>query len=304
MKNKIASILGLGDKFIDDFLNLIGKHPWDCWMKKANEHLDVYLQLFMVFSGLVGIIYNLAMFIRYEMPGGFYRMLLGAFIVLAFAFLLTPKTLALPRKLLSYDRKEEIRPEVLDILRLLFGLGGFVVAAICLLSAEVEAAIAAAIIGALMTIVTKNPAMLGYEACPPKNCLSEAVGLLMFPVRLVFVLMTPLIAIGSLVAFGYGFVAMCREGYDFGVCFAIPAGLTTIVPIVSYLIYICYYWSIDLVCGIASIPSKLDKLIPLPMKEAECPECHAISEVPGDTEEGRHIICPACSAKFNYHRAD
>lgn len=312
MKEKLAKILSKGESFFDIVLNFIGKHPWDRWMKSLNGHLDIYIPLFIAISGATALLVQTIMLIRYGMPIGAYNSLLAIVGVTIFSIYIAPKALALARTPIEKGRKEVIRPEVLYLLRLLLGMGGLVATVCMTLSFDIAAIVGAHIVfllSSILIVVTMNPAVIGYEEGNPTNCLEEAIGLVLFFVKTLLFLLTPILTICCIGGFFAGIGAIC-DGSPFAGCvFLSSAGIVTIVPFVVYIAYVVYFWFIDLVCGLASIPSKLDKIHQAltgvqsagsETIEVECPSCHQVSLAPADIADGQHIICSSCATKFTY----
>ena len=92
------------------------------------------------------------------------------------------------------------------------------------------------------------------------DCVEEIIALILFPVKVVIALMTPLIGLATVIGIGYGIVLWFDNGFGSALAFGFAAILPLVLPIFVYFGYLLAVCTLDLYKAIVSIPRKLDEL--------------------------------------------
>ena len=260
---KISLYSGKVDGFVERVLGVIGDHPWDSWLNVVNGYIAKFMPAAIALAGILACATSLIMLIKDDAPFSWVLRALCMLIPVAFSMHLAPKALALMRSFIENGRVEIIRPELMYIMKVLFGLGGLLVGVYLLLnfdSSPIALAIATIIFAILMIICLERPGIVGVKAGYPVNCVEEVIALVMFPIRVVIALITPLtgiIAVGGIV---YGVVKWFDNGLSAVQTFAATAFIPFLLPLVVYLSYLVLVFTLDLYKAIVSVPRKLDEL--------------------------------------------
>ena len=265
---KISLYSGKVDGFIERVLGVIGSHPWDAWLDVVNRYITRFMPAAIAITGALAFTMVLFTLIKADMPISSVGRAFFILIPVAFSMHLAPKALALTHSLIANSEAEVIRPELMHILKVLLGLGGLLLGAFWLLnfnSRLIVPAIIAIVLAVLMIICLERPGIVGIKAGYPINCVEEVIALVKFPVRVIVALITPLtgiIVVGGIV---YG-VVRCVQGaeYDYGMSAALTFAATALIPflfpLIVYLGYLVFVFTLDLYKALVSIPRKLDEL--------------------------------------------
>ena len=260
---KISLYSGKVDGFVGRAIGVIGNHPWDAWLGVVNRHITKFMPAAIALAGVLACVTGLVTLIKNDAPFSWVLRALCILIPVAFSMHLAPKALALTRSFVENGEAEVIRPELMYILKVLLGLGGLLLGAYLLLNFNsdlIVSAIVAIVFAVLMIICLERPGIVGVKAGYPINCVEEVIALVMFPVRLIVALITPLtgiIAVGGIV---YGVVQWFDNGLSAALTFAAAALVPFLLPLVVYLGYLVFVLTLDLYRAIVSIPRKLDEL--------------------------------------------
>ena len=254
---------GKVDSFVESILGVIGNRPWDSWLNVANRCISKFLPLAIVVAGILACATGLVVIIKNDLPFSFAIKVLCFIIPVAFAMHLAPKSLALMRSFVENGETEVMRPELMYVLKVVLGIGGLLLGLYLLLNFDsylVRYAIASIIIAVLMLICLGCPSIVGLKAGYPVNCVEEAITLIMFPIRVIIALITPLTGIAVLGGIIYGIVQWFDDGLLAALIFAGTAILPFLFPLAVYFAYLVVMLVFDLYKALVSVPRKLDEL--------------------------------------------
>ena len=251
------------DGIVNKALGLIGDHPWDSWLATAGKYIKRFTPLAIAAAGLLACITTLVMAISHDAPISYVINTLWMLVPAALAMILAPKAMALTESLISKAEPIEVRPEVISIMKIIFGLGEILTGLFLLLKFNgylVGNAIASIIIGVLNIIVLSRPQIIGMKAGYPTNCVEEIIAIVMYPVRTLITLMTPVIGIGVVGGIIYGIVGWFDGSFEAEIRFGVTALAPFVLPFATYLAYLVVIFVIDICRAIVSIPRKIDEL--------------------------------------------
>ena len=254
---------GKVDNFVESVLGVIGNRPWDSWLNTANRYISKFLPLAIVLAGVLTCITGLVVITKNDLPFSWAIRVLCFLIPVAFAMHLAPKTLALVRSFVENGEPEAMRPELMYVLKVVLGLGGLLLGLYLLLNFDaylMRCAIVSIIIAVLMLICLGCPSIVGLKAGYPINCVEEVITLIMFPIRVMIALITPLTGIAVLGGLVYGVVQWFNDGLVAALAFAGTAILPFLLPLAVYFAYLVVMLVLDLYKAMVSVPRKLDEL--------------------------------------------
>lgn len=260
---KISDYSGKVDAWVEKLLGIVGDHPWMDWLKKLNELIVKFLPAGIALAGLLSIGTYLVTFIKMDAPISY---LLKPFLVVIptlFAMHLAPKALALTRSFVEKGEAEAIRPEMLYIMKVVFGLGGLLLAIASIFAFGKDgflAAIILIVLSVLMVICLQNPSIVKVKAGYPTNCVEEVITLILFPLRVILALFTPIIGIAVVGGIIYGIVCMFESGLKAAIVLLGTAVVPFVLPLIVYYVYLMVMFTIDFYRAIVSIPRKLDEI--------------------------------------------
>lgn len=260
---KINENLGKVDACVEKALGFIGNHPWEKWLEKFNVYIARFLPAVIALSGVVAFIVGLVVAIRYDMPVSVVLSCLFILVVTAFSMHLAPKALALARSLVEKGEQGAMRPELVYINKVVFGLGGFVAALYLILQFNEDAfvcALVVALVAVLAIIVFSNPAIVGVKVDYPQNSVEEIITILMFPLKLILALLTPIIGIAVIGGLVYGVVKLFDDGMPATIAFLAVAIMPLVVPIVVYFSYLLLTFGFELYRALVSVPRRLEEI--------------------------------------------
>lgn len=260
---KINEYSGKVDGWVEGALGIIGNRPWDSWLDTANGYISKFLPAVIALSGIFACATGLIIMIKNDAPFSLVVKMLLALVPVLFAMHLAPKALALTRSFIEQGESAVIRPELMYIMKVVCGIGGFLLGVCLLLSFNkdyVVPGIAAMICAVLMTICLEHPAIVGIKAGYPANCVEEMLALVLFPIRVVVALLTPLVGMAAVGGIVYGIVLWFDNGVFAALAFGATAIIPFAVPLAVYFVYIALVFTLDFYKAIVSVPRKLDEL--------------------------------------------
>lgn len=260
---KISEYSGKADALVEGALGIIGNRSWDSWLGTANKYISMFLPAVIALAGVLSCLTGLITMIKADARFSVVVKQLFILVPVLFAMHLAPKALALTRSFIEKGETEVIRPELMYIMKVIFGIGGILLGVYLLLNFDkdlVVMAIAALIFAVLMIICLERPGIVGVKAGYPVNCVEEVIALVLFPVRVLIALLTLLIGMAAVGGLVYGIV----QWFDYGLSAAIAFGATAlvpfVVPLIVYFIYLVVVFTLDFYRAIVSIPRKLDEM--------------------------------------------
>ena len=260
---KIGEYSGKVDSYVEQALGLVGNHPWDSWLKAANSFITRFLPAAIAIAGVLAFVTTLIVAIKNDMPFSYVVKTLWIIVPVVFSIHLAPKALALMRSFVEKNEAETIRPELMYIMKVVFGVGGLLLGAyllLCFDSDLVVPAIVAVAFALLMVICLDRPEIVGVKAGYPGNCVEEIISIILFPIRVVITLLTPLVGVAAVGGIVYGVVLWFDNGLEAAIAFGVTAILPLLLPIFVYVGYLLVVCTLDLYKAIVSIPRKLDEL--------------------------------------------
>ena len=260
---KIGEYSGKVDGYVEKALGLVGNRPWDSWLKTANSLVTRFLPAAIAIAGVLAFATALIIAIKNDLPFSFVVKTLWILVPVVFSIHLAPKALALMRSFVEKNEAETIRPELMYIMKVAFGIGGLLLGAYLLLSFDsdlVVPAIVAVVFALLMVICLDRPGIVGVKAGYPGNCVEEVISIILFPIRVVITLLTPLVGVAAVGGIVYGVVLWFDNGLEAAIAFGVTALLPLILPLFIYFGYLMVVCTLDLYKAIVSIPRKLDEL--------------------------------------------
>ena len=260
---KITEYNGKVDACVESAIGLVGNRPWEDWLKVANAYITRFLPAAIAVAGVLAFVTTLVSLIRMDAPVSGVVKALWILVPTLFSIHLAPKALALMRSFVEKREAEAIRPELMYIMKVVCGIGGLLLGAyllLCFDSDLVVPAIVAVVFALLMVICLGRPAIVGVKPGNPENCVEEIIALILFPVKVVIALMTPLIGLATVIGIGYGIVLWFDNGFGSALAFGFAAILPLVLPLVVYFTYLLAVCTLDLYRAIVSIPRKLDEL--------------------------------------------
>ncbi len=258
---QIDSYTKKADEIVEKALGIVANHPWEDWLKTANEKIALFLPGIIAVMGVLGTIIGLVTSIKMDLPFSMVIGNLGYLVLAIFSMHLAPRAMSLPRSFVDKKEADAVRPELLYILKVLLGLGGFVLAIVSLLTFTAEGLVSAIVLlffAVLFTIVFANPAMIGVKAGYPSNNAEETITLILLPIKILFVLLTPIIAIGTVAALVIGICKLFSSGLEASLMLVGGAALPLVLPLAVYVIYLISMFWLELFRAIVSLPRKLE----------------------------------------------
>ena len=122
------------------------------------------------------------------------------------------------------------------------------------------AALVVVLVAVLSIIVFSNPAIVGVKADYPQNSVEEIITILMFPLKLILALLTPIIGIAVIVGLVYGVVQLFDDGTDATMVFLATAIAPLLVPLAVYFAYLSLTFVFELYRAIVSVPRRLEEI--------------------------------------------
>ena len=260
---KISEYSGKADALVEGALGIIGNRPWDSWLGTANKYISMFLPAVIALAGVLSCLTGLITMIKADARFSVVVKQLFILVPVLFAMHLAPKALALTRSFIEKGETAVIRPELMYIMKVIFGIGGILLGVYLLLNFDkdlVVMAIAALIFAVLMIICLERPGIVGVKAGYPVNCVEEVIALVLFPVRVLIALLTLLIGMAAVGGLVYGIVLWFDDGFSAAIAFGATALVPFVVPLIVYFIYLVVVFTLDFYRAIVSIPRKLDEM--------------------------------------------
>lgn len=261
--DKVAGCSGKVDAAVGKCLGFVENHPWESWLAAANGFIGKFLPLVIAAAGVLAFAVGLVTAIRYDLPFSFVLGDFGILVATLFSMHLAPKAMALPRSFVEKAEPDAARPELLYIAKILFGLGGIVLAVWLVLQFDGDAFVAAvvtAVVSVLAIIVFSHPGLVGLKADYPTNAVEETITIVLFPLKLVLSLLTLVVGIVTVVLLVVGVVNVFSNGGEAFADFSAAALAPVVVPVGAYVAYLTVVFVLDLYRAIVSLPRKLDDL--------------------------------------------
>ena len=260
---KISEYSGKVDALVEGALGIIGNRPWDSWLGTANKYISMFLPAVIALTGGLACLTGLITMIKADAPFSMVVKQLFVLVPVLFAMHLAPKALALTRSFIEKGEPAVIRPELMYIMKVIFGIVGILLGVYLLLNFDkdlVVIAIVALIFAVLMIICLERPGIVGVQPGYPVNCVEEAIALVLFPVRVLIALLTLLIGMAAIGGLVYGIVLWFDDGLSAAIAFGATALVPFVVPLIVYFIYLVVVFTLDFYRAIVSIPRKLDEM--------------------------------------------
>lgn len=260
---KISEYSGKVDALVEGALGIIGNRPWDSWLGTANKYISMFLPAVIALAGGLACLTGLITMIKADAPFSMVVKQLFVLVPVLFAMHLAPKALALTRSFIEKGEPAVIRPELMYIMKVIFGIVGILLGVYLLLNFDkdlVVMAIATLIFAVLMIICLERPGIVGVKPGYPVNCVEEVIALVLFPVRVLIALLTLLIGMAAVGGLVYGIVLWLDDGLSAAIAFGATALVPFVVPLIVYFIYLVVVFTLDFYKAIVSIPHKLDEM--------------------------------------------
>lgn len=260
---KISEYSGKVDALVEGALGIIGNRPWDSWLGTANKYISMFLPAVIALAGGLACLTGLITMIKADAPFSMVVKQLFVLVPVLFAMHLAPKALALTRSFIEKGEPAVIRPELMYIMKVIFGIVGILLGVYLLLNFDkdlVVMAIATLIFAVLMIICLERPGIVGVKPGYPVNCVEEVIALVLFPVRVLIALLTLLIGMAAVGGLVYGIVLWLDDGLSAAIAFGATALVPFVVPLIVYFIYLVVVFTLDFYKAIVSIPRKLDEM--------------------------------------------
>ena len=247
-------------------IGLLDNHPWERWVSVANDFIGKWLPFIVAIAGIAAFLVGFISGVRAQLPFSAVIANLGILAGTFLAMHLTPKALALPRSFLEKREADPMRPELLYILKVNACFGALVAAGILILQFDGNAflmALQILAIGALLTVVFGNPALIGIKATHPQNAIEEVLCIFLLPLKLALSLLTLVVGIGTVALFVWGIEKLFDRssiGFESMPLFGSAVLAPVAIPLAVYLLYLVVMFFLDLYRAIVAIPRKLDEV--------------------------------------------
>lgn len=251
------------DSLVEKALGFVANHPWEDWLKIANEKIALFLPAVILAMGAIATVVGLISTIKMDAPFSMVMANFGYVVLALFSMHLAPRALALSRSFVDKKEADVLRPEFLYILKVLLGLGGFVLAIVSLLSftAEgVKGAIVLLVLAVLFTIAFAKPSVIGIKAGYPSNTAEESITIMLLPIKIILVLLTPIVAISTVGALGYGIYMLFKSGIVASTILGGGAVVPLALPLAVYIGYLLFVFWLEICRAIVSLPRKIENL--------------------------------------------
>lgn len=251
------------DTLVEKGLGFISDHPWEEWLKVANTMVARFLPAVIIIMGAVATLIGLISSIKMDMPFSMVMSNFAALVGAVFSMHLAPRAMALTRSFIDKKEPDQLRPEFLYILKVLLGLGGFVLGIVALLNFTGDTTIIALILfflATIFTIVFANPALIGIKEGYPANAAEEAITVSLLLVKIILALLTLIVAAGTLGAFVYGIYTCFDSGPAGAFILTFGAMIPLVLPLAVYLGYLLFMFWFEICRAIVCLPRKLGEL--------------------------------------------
>ncbi|MGN0846139.1 MAG: hypothetical protein ACI4RA_01990 [Kiritimatiellia bacterium] len=270
---KVNGINAKIDGFVEKILGFLGDHPWEDWLKVADECIARVLPGIILIAGVCTTATGLVIAIKNDLPVSFVAIQFIPLVWMAFAMHLSPKALKLASSFVSKGESGAIRPELIYIVKVILGVGGILLAGCFALFGNFAACAVLLVLSLIVIIVSTRPALIGVKADYPTNAVSEVITILLVPLKAVLALLSIIIGIATIGGLVYGIIATFSTNsaldlyvLEYGFMGLGPTVLlfTTLLPLVApftiYVISLIIFFVFDFCRAIVSIPAKLDAL--------------------------------------------
>ena len=263
VEKKIAAHLGKVDAFVEKVIGLVGDLPWEKWLGVCNAYVGRFMPLAIALAGVLAFAVAFITVIRVDSPVSLVFATLAILVLTAFSMHLAPKALALTRSFVEKGEQEVMRPEFIYINKVLLGLGGVIVAVCLILRFDrffSAIGLVVGLVAILSIIVFSNPGIVGVKAGYPQNTVEEVITLLMFPIKVVLALLTPVIGLAVVGGVVYGLVTLFRDGIMAATVLLVTALLPFLLPLAMYFLYLVLTFGLELYRAFVSLPRRLEDI--------------------------------------------
>lgn len=261
-------------KIIDRFLEYLQQKSWSNRINKGEEICSRIGLYGIYFIGLAGFIFSLCLPLKISGFGFGYAILIGICVLLAAIFLNFAAYKMLPSLKLMIDGTP-VRissPAFFTVSAVLSGIFGLLVLAASSIMAVQRGDFGSFLYGLLvfvcaeyMMMLLLNPSLLKVDVVRNVSAGEEFIGILSFFMKAMLKLI-PLIFAVSMLFGAYQILAMLFTGYtNFAQFYGdvrslYNTAMAALLPLSGYLLFLFYYFAIDLAKALLAIPEKLDKL--------------------------------------------
>lgn len=260
----IDKMNGLNEKvcnLVEKGAALVGDHPWEKWIKTADKAVSAFLPLTIAAVSVIAMLTGLISAVSNNLSAGDAVMFLVCPILSAFVVIqVMPKAIKLIENFYAEAAEDAVRPELLAILKVLFGFGGLVGAFYLMFNGAVGEGFGLLAFAIIALAVLSRPQMIGVKAEKPVSVVDEVATLVTIPLKIVASFLTLISAIAVLGGLVYGIYLACDV---VGFVGAVHMWYATLVPVLLALILYVYglffYLTFSVIRAIVSIPRKLDK---------------------------------------------
>lgn len=261
-------------KIIDRFLDYLQQKSWSTRINKGEAICNQIGLYGIYFIGVMSFIFALCLPLKIHGFSFGYGLLIGFCILLSAIFLNFAADKMLPSlKLLIEGTPVRISsPAFFTVSAVFSGIFGLLVLAACSIIAVQRGDFGSFLYGLLvfvcaeyMMMLLLNPSLLKVEVVRNVSAGEEFIGILSFFMKAMLKLI-PLIFAVSMLFGAYQIVAMLFTGYiNFAQFYGdvrslYNTAMVALLPLSGYLLFLFYYFAIDLAKALLSIPEKLDKL--------------------------------------------
>ena len=261
-------------KIIDRFLEYLQQKSWSNRINKGEEICSRIGLYGIYFIGLAGFIFSLCLPLKISGFRFGYAILIGICVLLAAIFLNFAAYKMLPSLKLMIDGTP-VRissPAFFTVSAVLSGIFGLLVLAASSIMAVQRGDFGSFLYGLLvfvcaeyMMMLLLNPSLLKVDVVRNVSAGEEFIGILSFFMKAMLKLI-PLIFAVSMLFGAYQILAMLFTGYiNFAQFYGdvrslYNTAMAALLPLSGYLLFLFYYFAIDLAKALLAIPEKLDKL--------------------------------------------
>jgi hypothetical protein len=261
---KIDCYTKMADDLVEKALGFVGNHPWEEWLKIANDKIALFLPGVILVMGAIATLVGLISTIKMDAPFSMVVANFGYVILALFSMHLAPRALALSRSFVVKKEADVLRPEFLYILKVLLGVGGLVLAVSSFLtfSAEgIKTAVVLLVFAVLFTVVFARPSVIGVKAGYPSNTAEESITIMLLPVKIVLVLLAPIVAVCTVSMLGYGIYMIFKSGLIASTLLGGGAVVPLVLPLSVYIGYLVFMFWLEICRAIVSLPRRIEGLV-------------------------------------------
>ncbi len=257
--------IGFLNAFIDSALNIGRKADIGRFCTPAEEWASMLYSVVMYLIGVVFFLRSIIYAIKIESMSMIW-MGLGVLVGSVLFVYIGDKVMSVTRGLYSKTSSKFRSPAILDCIALVFvlqGIGGFVMGLKMGMGfTGVLIGVCSLILSLLVAVAALYPSVLAIEVDGQSSAGEEFIGLLTFFMKSVLFLLPFAVFIGGIAMLWFLLFQLgIAAEYSMAMVAMIPVicGIG-LAPLAVYLVYLSYYFMLDVCRAILSIPEKLDKL--------------------------------------------